>query len=114
MNKYITEFIGTFFLVLTVGCTGIGAGAGALAPLAIGAVLMVMVFAGAHISGGHYNPAVSTAVLVRGKLPAGDYGAYIAVQIIAAILAGLLVGAMGFAPASAMALASSGTILVAE
>ena len=53
MNKYIVEFIGTFFLVLTVGCTGIGAGASVIAPLAIGAALMVMVFAGGHISGGH-------------------------------------------------------------
>src|SRR5207253_9502351 len=111
-RKLTIEFIGTFFLMFTVGMAV--ARAGALAPLAIGAVLMVMVFAGAHISGGHYNPAVSTAVLVRGKLPAGDYGAYIAVQIIAAVLAGLLVGAMGYAPASAMALASSGTMLVAE
>ena len=57
MNKYIAEFIGTFFLVLTIGCTVIGAGTGVIAPLAIGAALMVMVFAGGHISGGHYNPA---------------------------------------------------------
>ena len=55
MNKYIAEFIGTFFLVLTVGCTVIGNGAGALAPLAIGSALMVMIFAGGHISGGHFN-----------------------------------------------------------
>ena len=48
MNKYIAEFIGTFFLVLTIGCTGIGAGAGVIAPLAIGAWLMVMIFAGGH------------------------------------------------------------------
>jgi hypothetical protein len=66
MNKYIAEFIGTFFLVLTIGCTGIGAGAGVIAPLAIGAALMVMVFAGGHISGGHYNPAVTLGVLIRG------------------------------------------------
>jgi aquaporin Z len=46
MNKYIAEFIGTFFLVLTIGCAGIGAGAGVIAPLAIGAALMVMVFVG--------------------------------------------------------------------
>ena len=50
MNKYIAEFIGTFFLVLTIGCTVIGASAAVIAPLAIGAVLMVMVFAGGHIS----------------------------------------------------------------
>jgi aquaporin Z len=52
MNKYIVEFIGTFFLVLTIGCTVIGNGAGAFAPLAIGSALMVMIFAGGHISGG--------------------------------------------------------------
>jgi glycerol uptake facilitator-like aquaporin len=75
---------------------------------------MVMVFAGGHISGGHYNPAVSTAAVMRGKLPAGDYGAYIVTQAVAAIIAGLLVGAMGYAPARAMALAGSGTMLVAE
>ena len=66
MNKYIAEFIGTFFLVLTIGCTGIGAGAGVIAPLAIGAALMVMVYAGGHISGAHYNPAVTLGVLIRG------------------------------------------------
>src|SRR4051812_29692074 len=49
MNKYIAEFIGTFFLVLTIGCTGIGAGAGVIAPLAIGAALMVLVAPGAPI-----------------------------------------------------------------
>ena len=76
MNKYITEFIGTFFLVFTVGCTGIGAGAGVIAPLAIGAALMVMVFAGGHISGGHYNPAVTTGVFLRGKLKAVDVVPY--------------------------------------
>ena len=42
MNKYIAEFIGTFFLVLTIGCTVIGAGAGVIAPLAIGAALMAV------------------------------------------------------------------------
>ena len=70
MNKYIAEFIGTFFLVLTIGCTGIGAGAGVIAPLAIGAALMVMVFAGGHISGAHYNPAVTLGVFIRGKVNA--------------------------------------------
>src|ERR671931_542400 len=114
MNKYIAEFIGTFFLVLTVGCTGVGAPAGVIAPLAIGAVLMVMVFAGVHISGGHYNTAVSTAVLLRGKLAARDYVPYIVTQGLAAILAGLLVRGLDYGPANPLAVAGSGTMLVVE
>jgi aquaporin Z len=90
MNKYIAEFIGTFFLVLTVGCTSVGAGAGVIAPLAIGAALMVMVFAGGHISGGHYNPAVTLGVLIRGKVKATDVVPYWIAQFLAAALAALL------------------------
>jgi aquaporin Z len=90
MNKYIAEFIGTFFLVLTVGCTGIGAGAGVIAPLAIGAALMVMVFAGGHISGGHYNPAVTLGVLIRGKVKPADVVPYWIAQFVAAVVAALL------------------------
>jgi aquaporin Z len=89
MNKYLTEFIGTFFLVLTVGCTVIGGAA--VPPLAIGAALMVMVYAGGHISGGHYNPAVTLAVALRGRCPQKDVGPYWTAQIIGAILAGLAV-----------------------
>jgi aquaporin Z len=111
-RKLTVEFIGAFFLMFTVGMAS--ARAGILAPLAIGSVLTVMVFAGGHISGAHYNPAVSTAVLVRGKLPARDYAAYVVTQLGAAILAGLVVGAMGYAPASSMRLAGGGTMLVAE
>ena len=90
-RRLVAELIGTFFLVFTV-CTVINAktGSPALAPLAIGAVLMVMVYAGGHISGGHYNPAVSTAVLVRGKLDAADFIPYVVAQLIAAIVAALL------------------------
>jgi len=89
--RLVAELIGTFFLVFTV-CTATNPnhGAGALAPLAIGSVLMVMVFAGGHISGGHYNPAVSTAVLVRGKLTVREWLSYVAVQLTAAALGGLL------------------------
>src|SRR2546423_239709 len=91
MNKYIAEFIGTFFLVLTIGCTGIGAGAGVIAPLAIGAALMVMVYAGGHISGAHYNPAVTLAILLRGKLNAADVLPYIVAQLAGAALAAVAV-----------------------
>ena len=91
MNKYIAEFIGTFFLVLTIGCTGIGAGAGVIAPLAIGAALMVMVFAGGHISGGHYNPAVTLGVLIRGKVNIADVVPYMVAQLAGAAVAALIV-----------------------
>src|SRR5258707_13042175 len=91
MNKYIAEFIGTFFLVLTIGCTGIGAGAGVIAPLAIGAALMVMVFAGGHISGAHYNPAVTLGVLIRGKVNATDVVPYWVAQLAGAAVAAVIV-----------------------
>src|SRR5256714_9669019 len=91
MNKYIAEFIGTFFLVLTVGCTGIGAGAGVIAPLAIGAALMVMVFAGGHISGAHYNPAVTLGVFIRGKVNVADVLPYMVAQLAGAAVAALTV-----------------------
>ena len=91
MAKYLTELIGTFFLVLTVGLTVIEPGAGRLAPLAIGAVLMAMIYAGGHVSGAHYNPAVTLAVWLRGKHPARDVLPYMVVQVLGAIVAGLLV-----------------------
>jgi len=91
MNKYIAEFIGTFFLVLTIGCTGVGAGAGVIAPLAIGAALMVMVFAGGHISGAHYNPAVTLGVLIRGKVNGTDVVPYMVAQLAGAMMAALAV-----------------------
>ena len=72
MNKYFTEFIGTMFLVLVVGIAAIGGAAGNLAPLAIGSILMVMIFAGGHVSGAHYNPAVTLAVLIRGRIKMAD------------------------------------------
>jgi len=87
MNKYIAEFIGTFFLVLTIGCTVIGAGTGVIAPLAIGAALMIMVYAGGHISGGHYNPAVTLGVLIRGKVNGADVLPYWIAQLLGAAVA---------------------------
>jgi aquaporin Z len=81
-SKLAVEFIGTFFLVLTVGAAA--AGGGRWAALAIGGALMVMVFAGGHVSGGHYNPAVSLAVLVRGKLTARECAGYVLAQAVAA------------------------------
>ena len=111
-DRLEVEFIGTFFLVFTVGMAA--ATAGKLAPLAIGGVLMVMVFAGGHISGAHYNPAVSTAVLVRGKLTAREYGAYVATQAVAALVAAAVVAILGYTPAHPVAVAGAGKMLIVE
>jgi aquaporin Z len=88
MRRYLTEFIGTFGLVFTVGCAVMSGSA--LAPLAIGAVLMVFVYAGGHISGGHYNPAVTLGVFLRGKMPRADVVPYWTAQFVAAFLAAWL------------------------
>jgi len=90
MQKYLTEFIGTFFLVLTVGMTVIEPGAGNLAPLAIGSALMIMVYAGGHVSGGHYNPAVTIGVWLRGRCPQTDVLPYIGSQLAGGIAAAIL------------------------
>ena len=90
-SKYVTEFIGTFFLVLTIGCTGILGGAGVIPPLAIGAVLMVMVYAGGHISGAHYNPAVTFGVWLRGKFAGAQVIPYWISQLLGAALAAAVV-----------------------
>jgi aquaporin Z len=91
MNKYITEFIGTFFLVLTIGCTVLAGSSGVIPPMAIGAALMVMVYAGGHLSGAHYNPAVTIGVWLRGRCKAADVAPYIAAQAVGAVLAALAV-----------------------
>lgn len=91
MKKYLVEFIGTFFLVLTVGLTAVFApGAGALAPIAIGLSLAIMVYAGGPISGGHYNPAVTVGAWVRGACPSREVAPYIGVQLLGALLAALI------------------------
>ena len=87
--KYAVEAIGTFFLVFTVGAA-VGSHS-ALAPLGIGAALMVMVYAGGHLSGGHYNPAVTLAALVRHRIGVRDAVAYWLSQIGAGLIAALLV-----------------------
>ena len=107
--KLITEFIGTFFLVLTIGLTQlIGVG---IAPLAIAGVLVGMIYMGGHISNAHYNPAVTLAFWMRGGLPAREIVPYMVVQVTAActaaVAADLIVGdAMRVAPAAETGLAS--------
>lgn len=77
--KYATEAIGTFVLMFTVGATVLGGST--LAPFAIGAALMAMIYAGGHISGAHYNPAVTIAVLVRGRITVTEAVGYVVAQI---------------------------------
>jgi aquaporin Z len=94
MKNYLTEFIGTFFLVTVIGMTVIEPGAGAMAPYAIGTALMVMAFAGGHRSGGHYNPAVSLAIWMRGSLKTSELLPYMGAQLVGGFAAALLVGIM--------------------
>jgi aquaporin Z len=91
VNKYLTELIGTFFLVLTIGCSVIGGGTHVVPPLAIGGVLMVMIFAGAHVSGAHYNPAVTLAVWMRGRCATTDVAPYWVAQVVGGLLAAFAV-----------------------
>lgn len=94
MKKYLAEFIGTFFLVFTIGMTVLAPGAGAMAPLAIGCGLMVMVYACGHISGAHFNPAVTIAIWMRGKCDTGDVVPYVGAQLAAAVAASFAVKAL--------------------
>src|ERR687894_890772 len=112
MTKYLTELIGTFFLVLTIGLTVIQPGAGALAPLAIGSVLMVMIYAGGHVSGGHYNPSVTLAALVRGRIGPADAVAYWIAQIVGGLL-GMALARWVIHPAHVTTLTLSGHLLAA-
>ena len=112
-RKLVVEFVGMFLFMFTVGMATNKAGAGALAPLAIGSALMVMVFAGGNVSGGHFNPAVSTAVFLRGRMLTNEFAAYVATQCIAAVVAGLAVRYVGGREAHTV-VASNGKMLVAE
>lgn len=89
MKKYLVEFIGTFFLVFTIGMA-VRSGT-PFAPFAIGGLLMVMVFAGGHVSGAHFNPAVTLAIFIRGKCEAKDIVPYWVAQLAAGLVAALLV-----------------------
>ncbi|HEX5819835.1 MAG TPA: aquaporin [Gemmatimonadales bacterium] len=92
MAKYLTEFLGTFFLILTIGLSVLIEAP--MPALAIGGVLMVMVYMGGHISGAHYNPAVSLALLLRGKLPASEFVPYVIAQVAGSIVAMFTVNAI--------------------
>ncbi len=115
MRKLITEFIGTFFLVLVIGLVVLS-GKGDFAPIAIGSVLMVMIFAGAHVSGAHYNPAVTLAVLLRGRITLKEGIPYMIVQVAGSIVAAFVVRFLlpDKMPAEAVAMVSTSKALIAE
>ena len=90
-QKLTTEFIGTFFLSLTICTAAVYASAGENAPFGIAATLMVMIYAGGHISGAHYNPAVTVSIYLRGACEKDEVLPYIASQVIAAVSAAIVV-----------------------
>jgi aquaporin Z len=113
MKRYVTELIGTFFLVLTIGLTVTADSA--FAPIAIGSVLMVMVYMGGHVSGAHYNPAVTLAVILRGDMEGRDVAPYMAAQILGALLAAMsvfVINGLTFAPAPGASASMLGAVLV--
>ncbi len=87
LKKYLVEMVGTFFLVLTIACTALLGSNTVIAPLAIGTVLAVMVYAGGYVSGGHYNPAVSLAAAIKGALSWDQFLPYVLFQLIGSVLA---------------------------
>ncbi|MEP6590348.1 MAG: MIP/aquaporin family protein [Gemmatimonadota bacterium] len=113
MKKLLTEFIGTFFLVLTIGLVTVSGDAAG--PLAIGAVLMVMVYMGGPISGAHFNPALSLTFLLRGKMATSDFVPYIVAQLLGSIAAAatvhLIVGRT-FAPAPGEGVSALSALLI--
>ena len=114
MQNYLTEFLGTFFLVLTIGLTVLSGSP--LAPLAIGSSLMIMVYMGGHVSGAHYNPAVTLAVYLRGKMAStGETVGYMVSQVLGAVAAALIVyfiTGKTFAPAPGPDVSPAAAVLV--
>lgn len=107
MKKYLMEFAGTFFLVLAIGLSG--------NPLAIGLMLMAMVYIGGHVSGAHYNPAVTLAVWLRGKLESKKVVGYILSQVLgsfAAAFAVYLLTSKTFMPAPGISVLKIHALLI--
>ena len=113
-RKLVVEAIGTFFLVLTVGQVVLEPSAGPLAPLAIGFVLMIMVYMGGHVSGGHFNPAVTLGVFLRGKATSRELGGYALAQILGAVAAAISVLYLKGEITSAVTALATGPALFAE
>lgn len=103
LKKYLVEFIGTFFLVFTVCSAVFLASDGVIAPLSIGIVLMTVIYAGGHVSGGHYNPAVTFAAAIRGALGWAQVLPYWISQVLGAAAAAILAGTFTALPEAAEA-----------
>ena len=114
-QKLTTEFIGTFFLSLTICTAAVYGSAGDYAPFGIAATLMVMIYAGGHISGAHYNPAVTVSIYLRGACEKDEVLPYIASQVIAAVSAAIIVESLLFPDALSPEMVDLGTdAVVAE
>ena len=113
-KKLVAEAVGTFFLVFTVGQVVLEPGAGQFAPLAIGIVLAVMVYATGHVSGGHLNPAVTLGVYLRGKASATDLVSYWIVQVLAGAVAAFAAMYLKGGAATAATALPVGPALLAE
>jgi aquaporin Z len=113
MKNALVEFFGTFFFVLVVGLTVVPPNVGPFAPLAMGAALASLVYAG----GRFYNPAVTLALWIRGKYSVKDAVLFLVVQIVAGIVAALVVNylrAGAFNPATTPIVRDSIKVLVTE
>lgn len=113
MKALLTEFVGVFLFIFTIALSV--AHAGAMAPIPIGLALMVLVYMGGHVSGAHYNPAVTLAVFMRGKLPAAQVGPYMLAQVAGGVAAGLVARTItgdSFAAAPGDGVALSSALLV--
>ena len=90
LKKYIVEFIGTFFLVLTICMTSYSKVSADLQPLAVGSMLMVLIYSMGYLSGAQFNPAISLAIYLRGRINLKEMGFYWIAQILGAVAAAMM------------------------
>ncbi|RNC83848.1 MAG: porin [Balneola sp.] len=83
MRKYLVEAVGTFFLALSMGLT--------TNPLAIGLLLAGLIYGGMHVSGAHFNPAISFAYLLKKRISFGTFSSYFVSQCLGVFAAGGLI-----------------------
>ena len=111
LAAYVTELIGTYFLVLSIG---LSTELGVFAPITIGCVLAAMIYAGGHLSKAHYNPAITLAFWLRGHCERRDVLPYIGAQLVGAVLAAGTVGVLVETRAFIVPSFELGPLVVAE